>query len=187
MANAKDKINRNYILVGLLLLVGCFYPQPSKIDDIDLNTKTITLSHNAEFIKGSSRSGSFHRLWTNETKAAFKIDVSGGIASKWTPLDSLKRGDTLTIKYAGKKEADLGDHAKEIPIYFLQKAGKLYFDTNAYNQSQAAYEKRWFWITLICGLLLILRGLSIVKPKVAYVLVGLSLTAIIILRLLGMF
>jgi hypothetical protein len=50
-----------------------------------------TLSHNDEIIKGGSKGRSFHRLWTDETKAAFIIDVPGEIASKWKPLDSLKQ------------------------------------------------------------------------------------------------
>ena len=187
MTNTKDKINWYNVLVGLLLLTGYFYFHPPKVDDLDLNTKTITLSHNIEFIKGGSKARSFHRLSTDETKAAFIIDVSGENASKWKLLDSLKQGDTLTIKYAGKKEPDLGNSAKEIPIYFLQKVGKLYFDTNDYNQSKAATDKRWNWLMLIGGVLAILRGLTVVKSTVAYVLGGISLAVIIILRLLGVF
>ncbi len=187
MTKPIDKINWYYILVGLFLLFGYFYPKKTTIDDINLTTKTITLSHNIEFIKGNSKSNSFHRLWTNETKAAFTINVPGEIAAKCTLLDSLRKGDSLRIKYSSKREIDIEDATKEIPIYFLQKVDKLYFDTTAYNHSKADYERRRNLLMLIGGIFLTLRGLTIINSKIAYILAALSIVTIVVLKLLNKF
>jgi hypothetical protein len=187
MTKPKDKLNWFYVLLGLFMLAGYFYPKNTPIDDFDLKTKAITLSRDVEYIKGRRRSDSYHRLWTNETKAAFIIDVPGGMAAKWRPLDSLKHGDSLTIKYESIRDIDVGNGVKEIPIYFLQKADKLYFDTGAYNQSKIVYDKRWGWIFLIGGALLILRGLTVISSKTSYILGGLAFAVIVVLRLLNKF
>jgi hypothetical protein len=187
MATPKDKINWYYVLLGLFFLAGYIYPNNTAVDDIDLKSKIVTLSRDIEYIKGNRSNDSYHRLWTNESQAAFIIQVPGGMAAKWTPLDSLKHGDSLTIKYQSTREKDLWDQAKQIPIYFLQKGEKLYFDPTAYNQSQIVYDKRWGWIFLTGGTLFILRGLTLINSKTTYILGGISLAIIIALRVLGKF
>jgi hypothetical protein len=187
MTTSANKINWYFTVVGLFLLAGYFYPKKTTVSDIDLNSKTITLSHNIEFLKGGSRQSSFHRLWTNQTKAAFIIDVPGAIAAKRSALDSLQQSDTLTIKYFSERETDLKNGAKEIPIYFLQKADKLYFDTTAYNHAATAYNKRLNWIILIIGVLLTLNGLTIINMRTAFILAGISVAIIVVLRLLNKF
>ena len=152
-----------------------------------MNTTTITLSHDIQFIHGNSRSKSFHRLWTNETKAAFTIDAPGSIAAKWAVIDSLKKGDTLTIKYSAWQEKEVEDKSKEVPIYFLEKGDHLYFDTNAYNEANKAYDNRWNKLMLVGSVLLILRGLTIINSKTTYILAALSLATIIVLRILNKF
>jgi hypothetical protein len=187
MTTPKDKINWYYALLGLILIAGYFYPNNTKVDDSELKTKAITLSRDIEFIPRSRNSASFHRLWTNETSAAFIVKLPGEIAAKWRPLDSLKRGDSLTVKYLSSRENDLWDEASEVPVYYLQKAGKIYFDTPAYNQSKAAYNKRLGWLALIGGSLFILRGLTIINSKTSYILGGIAFVVIVVLRLLNRF
>jgi hypothetical protein len=187
MTIPKDKINWYYALIGLFFLVGHFYPKDTAIDEADLKKIKITLSQDIEYIKGRRGNNSFHRLWTTETKAAFIIDVPGGMAAKWRPLDSLKHGDSLTIKYESARDIDVGNGAKEIPIYFLQKGERLYFDTTSYNQSETVYSTRWSWIFLIGGALFILRGLTLINSKVSYIIGGLSFAVIVILRILNKF
>ena len=186
-STSKEKINWFYIIVGLFLLIGVFYFKGYKITESDLVTKKISLSRNIQNIHGNSRSASFYRLWANETKAAFKIDVPGGIASKWSPLDSLTKGDTLEIKYLLDNESELENSSKEIPIYSLQKSDRLYFDINDYNQSINLYDKRWNWITLILGGLLLLRGLKMISSKTSYIIGIISFSIIVILRILNLF
>jgi hypothetical protein len=187
MTKPKDKINWFYALLGLFFLAGYFYPNNTPIDDSDLKTKVITLSRDIEYISGHRSNNSYHRLWTNETKAAFKIEAPGGLAAKWKPLDSLKRGDSLTIKYVNASDIDVGNGVKEIPIYSLQKADRLYFDTAGYNQSKIVYDKRWGWIFLIGGALLTLRGLTVINSKTSYILGGIAFAIIVVLRILGKF
>ncbi|HEY4875849.1 MAG TPA: hypothetical protein VIH86_09775, partial [Puia sp.] len=143
MTTTKDKINWYYALIGLLFLAGYFYPTNTTVDGNDLKTKSVTLSRDIEYIKENRSSESYHRLWTNQSIAAFIIEVPGGMSAKWTPLDSLKHGDSLTIKYQSASDIDLWDVSKQIPIYFLQKGDRLYFDPAAYNQSQILHDKRW--------------------------------------------
>ena len=170
MTKGKSIHNRYYILVGAFFIIGFFYIKGESIRDNDLTEATITLKMNIEYRARGAGYESYHRIWANETKAAFKIEVPGGIAANWAPLDSLKQGDTLTIEYYSTHKDDLADASKEIPIYFLQKSGRTYFDPETYNQANIGYNNRWRWIFLCMGILSVVRGVAIFPKKVIYML-----------------
>jgi hypothetical protein len=183
---AKDKTNGRNLLLGLFFLIAYFFPSKAAVDERDLATATVTLSRDIVYIPGSG-SKSFHRLWTNETKAAFKIEVPGGMAARGVALDSLKQGDTLTIKYREGREKDFGSKAKEIPVYHLEKRGTLFFDAYRYNQAKADYDRRWKVIFLIGAVLCLLRGMALTSSKTSFILGGLAVATLIVLRLLDKF
>jgi hypothetical protein len=182
----KDKLSGRNLLLGLFFLIGYFFPSKAAVEERDLNTMTVTLSRDIVYI-GGAKSRSFHRLWTNETKAAFKIEVPGGMAAKGVPLDSLKRGDTLTIKYREGREKDFGNKAKEIPVYHLEKRGTLFFDAYRYNEAQADYDRRWKVIFLIGAVLCLLRGMALTSSKTSFILGALAVAVLIVLRLMDKF
>lgn len=182
----KDKLSGRNLLLGLFFGLAYFFPSRAAVDEQDLNTLTVTLSHDIVDIPHSG-GRSFHRLWTNETKAAFKIEVPGGMAAKGAPLDSLKQGDTLTIKYREGREKDFGNKAKEIPVYHLEKDGVLFFDAYRYNEAKADYDRRWKVIFLIGAVLCLLRGMALISSNTSFILGGLALVALIALRLLDKF
>ena len=183
---SKDKTNGGNLLLGLLFLLSYFLPSKAAVDEWSLATTMVTLSRDIVYIPGSG-SKSFHRLWTNETRAAFKIEVPGGMAAKGTPLDSLKRGDTLTIKYSNGSEKDFGNKAKDIPVYHLQKGNTLFFDADGYNEAAADYDQRWKVIFLIGAVLCGLRGLGLISSNMGFLLGGVAVAALITLRLLNKF
>ena len=184
--NSKNKINWYYILLGLLFIAGYCYPN-TIIEEADLNTKTITLYRDIELLKGGARDRPYHRFWTNETKAAFIIKVPGSIAAKPELLSSLMKGDTLTIKYFSADETEVNNKSKEIPIYFLKKGDHLYFDAASYNRANTIIDNRWNWLLLIGGILLTLRGTTIINSKTTYILAGISLVIIVVLRIINKF
>ena len=184
---SNNKTNWNYIIIGAILFCFVLYNKNKKISTSDFNSKVVSLKRNIEYIKGGSRSSSFYRLWTNETKAAFKVEVPGGIATSWNLSDSLREGDSLEVKYRSDRETDLLNKSKEIPIYFLQKSNTLYFDTDSYYKAKTVYDSRWNWIMLIMGGLLILRGTTIINSKTTYLIGVISALIIITLRILNKF
>ena len=184
----KEKINWYYILIGLFIIFLYFYSNDSPVNEVDLDTKIITLYRDIEFIKGrSGRYGPHHRIWSNESQAAFIIDSHAGTASSEEPLDSLRKGDTIKIKYYSSRENDLENKAKDISVYFLQKGKTIYFDTNMYNKVMENYQKRSNWLMTIGAVLLMLRGLTIIKSKTAYTIGGISFVIIISLIFLHRF
>lgn len=185
-AKQKDNNNGRNLLLGLLFLAGYFFPSKLAVDEGDLATTTVTLSRDIIYI-GGAKSRSFHRLWTNEAKAAFKIEVPGGMAAKGAPLDSLKRGDTLTIKYRVGREKEFGNKAKEIPVYHLEKSGTLFFTVDRYNEAKADYDRRWKVIFLIGAVICLLRGMALTSSKTSFILGALAVAVLIVLRLLDKF
>jgi hypothetical protein len=181
----KRKINGYFVVLGLLAVTTGFYLPAEKIEPADLTTATVTLAHNAEYSKSQWRGSSVYLLRTREARADFVIDVAGGIAANWKPLDSLRTGDTLSIQYARGEASELNDAAKEITIYSLQKASRLYFGVAEYNASSTRYGNKLAWFTWIAGVLLLLNGLTILKDKTTYILLGVFLGACILLRMIG--
>jgi hypothetical protein len=182
----QDKINWIYALLGACFLFGYFYRNDTPVDDSDLKTKSITLSRDIEHVTGHRSNNSYDRLETNETQASFIIEEAGGIAANWT-FRNLKKGDFLTLKYESARDVDLGNGANQIPVYFLQKGDKIYFDSTGYNQGKIIYNRRWGWIFLIGGALFILRGLTLTNQKVTWILGGISAAVILVLRFLNKF
>jgi hypothetical protein len=183
----KNKINWYYLIVGAVLLSGYFYLKDTGAAAGDLDQKTVTLKRDVEYMSTGSRSEPYYRLWVNETKAAFKIEVPGGIAAGWSSLDSLKRGDTLVIKYLSASDADLQDGSKELSVYSLERSGSSYFTTAAYNQANKGYTGRWRWIMLTMAVLLILRGTTILSERLTWILAAVCAGVILVLRVLNKF
>lgn len=182
----QDKINWFYALLGACFIFGYFYRNDTPVDDSDLKTKTITLSRDIEHVTGHRSNNSYDRLETNETQASFIIEEAGGIAANWT-FGNLKKGDSLTVKYESAREVDLGKEANQIPVYFLQKGTRIYFDSTGYNQGKIIFNRRWGWIFLIGGTLFILRGLTLTNSRNTWILGGISFAVILVLRFLGKF
>lgn len=185
-SSPKPKFNIYYLLVGTLFVILFAVAKRDPVTESDLTTKTVTLKKKPIYLNGRGASGgSYLRIWTNETKAAFKIEVPGAIAAGWASLDSLKRDDSITVKYWQSEKNELDNESAEIPVYHLQKGARLYFNSTAYNRAEKSYLARVKWYTLVTGLLLLLGGLAIVPENTFYVLGGIVAAVIIILRIIG--
>ncbi len=180
----KDKINWFYVILGLFFGLGFLWSDRKEIDESELVTKTIVVSHDIRKI-GGRRSKYEYRLWTNEYQCSFVIKTAGGIAADWNDLDNITKNDTLTIKIHNSRLSDMNKKSEDIPIYSLIKNNSLVYDIDSYNSSQKTLDKRWNVIFVIMSVLFILRGLIIISSKTAYVLAGLSAVIIITLRILN--
>lgn len=186
MTATKQKLNGPFIIVGLMAIAAGFYHQPENVVPTDLVTQTITLTRNPVYSKSRVGGSSCYELWTRETKACFIIDVAGAIAAKWARVDSLRSGDTLTIKYDRAQTAQLNDASGKIPIYHLEKGNQFYFGPADYYAANKHYANKLTWFAWIFGVLLLLNGLTILTDKATYLVGGIGLALAILLRLLGL-
>ncbi len=185
--DSKKQINWSTVLVALAAIAYYFYPQGKDLTPDDLSAKTVTLSLNMENIHNTHIHESYHRLWTNETKAAFTIASPGEVLTPDGALDSLKKGDTLTVKYYSADDNDLSNNDKEVPIYCLQKGKRVYFELNAYNKVQHAATGRFKVIALIGGILMLLYSFNVISKKVTWISAGAGIVLFVILRALDLF
>ena len=186
--DSKKEIKWTVVLLGLCLIGYYFYPQGTDLTPDDLSSKTVTLSSNVDMIHNSKRDGStYRRLWTKETQAAFTIASPGDVVAPDGSLDSLKKGDTLTIKYSSVHDIELNNGNKEIPIYYLQKGKRVYFELNAYNKAQDAATHRLKVIGMIAGILMLLYGFNVIDQKYAWITAGAGVVVFVILRALNLF
>jgi hypothetical protein len=183
----KKAINWRNVIIGVLAIGYFFYPQGSDLTTSDLNSKTVVLSINIETIHSTHRSTTYHRLWTKETKAAFTIASPGEVVAPDGSLDSLKKGDTLTVKYYHGDENKLNNGVKEIPIYYLQKGKRVYFELNSYNKAQDATTARYKLIALIAGIITLLNGFNVINKKLTWIIGGGAAAVVIILLCLNKF
>ena len=186
--DSKKEIKWSIVLIALGLIAYYFYPQDKDFTAADLSSKTVTLSSNIETIHSTRTGTSYHRLWTKETQAAFTIASPGDVVAPEGSLDSLKKGDSLTIKYATIHDNELNRHPfEEIPIYYLQKGKRVYFELNSYNKMQDAATVRYKVIAIIGGILLMLYGFNVISKKITWIAAGAGVALFIILRALDKF
>ena len=186
--DSKKEIKWYSALIALGLIGYYFYPQGKDLTPDDLRSKTVTLSSDVAMIHNSKRDGSTYRqLWTKETKAAFTIASPGDVVAPEGSLDSLKKGDTLNIKYSSVHDNELNDGVKEIPIYHLQKGKRVYFELSSYNKVQDAATGRFKVIAVILGLLLGLYGFNVISQKTAWITGGVGVVLFVIVRALNIF
>jgi hypothetical protein len=180
----KDKLNWFYIALGLFFGLGFLWADKKDLEASELETKTIVVSQDIQKIGG--RSNYEYRLWTKEYACSFVIKTAGGIAAQWDNLDNITKNDTLIIKIHHSRLADLNNKSEDIPIYSLVKNSKWVYDIDSYNKSQKNYDKRWNVIFILMSILFVLRGMTIISNKTAYILVGISAAIIITLRILNL-
>jgi hypothetical protein len=180
----KDKVNWFYLILGLFFCLAFLWTDKKDIIVSELETKTIVVRQDIRKIGGRTSKHEY-RLWTNEYQCSFVIKKAGCIAAHWDNIDNITKNDTLIIKVNKSRLSDLNKKSEDIPIYSLIKNNKYVYDTDSYNNSQKQYDKRWNVIYTIMGILFILRGLTIISSRTAYVLAGLSVAIIITIRLLN--
>jgi len=185
--DSKKGINWSIVLLGIGLIAYYFYQQGKDLTAKDLSTKTVTLSSNVVTIHSTRDGSSYRQLWTKEAKGAFTIASPGDVVAPDGSLDSLKKGDTLTIKYASIHDDELNTRFKEIPIYYLQKGKRVYFELNAYNKVQNAATVRIKVIAIIIGILMLLYGFNLVNKKFMWIAGGTGIVLFVILRALNWF
>ena len=185
MTTHKDKTNWFYLALGLLFILSFFLVDKSDIRENELETKTIIVSNDIQKT-GGRRSKFEYRLGSREYQCSFVIKAAGALAAKWTNIENTINNDTLTIKIHSSRLQDLSKQSEYIPIYSLIKNNKLVYDVDNYNISQKTIDRRWSLIFIVVGILFILRGLTIISSKTSYILSGLSIIAVITLRLLNM-
>jgi len=184
----KKEINWTIVLVALGLIAYYFFPQGKDLTPDDLSSKTVTLNSDVTMIHNSKRDGSTYRqLWTKEARAAFTIGSPGDVVAPEGSLDSFKKGDVLNIKYASVNDNDLNDGAGEVPIYYLQKGKRVYFDLDSYNKVQDAATHRFKVIAIITGILLLLYGFNVISQKTTWITAGAGVALFIILVALDKF
>lgn len=184
MTKKKNKVNWFYIILGLFFCLCFIWTDKKEIAENELETKTVVVSHNIIKI-GKNRSRNEYRIWTNEHQCSFIIKTAGGMAARWSNLDNITKNDTLIIKIHISRLTDLNKKFKDIAIYSLTKNNKSIYDIDSYNNSQKQLDKRWNITFIIMSILLILRGLSMISSKTAYILAAFSAVIIITLRFLN--
>jgi hypothetical protein len=184
MTEPKGKKNWFYLTLGMLFILSFLWTDKINIQENDLETRTIIVSHDIQYT-GGRRSKFEYRLGSTEYPCSFVIKSAGALAAKWTNLENTIKNDTLIIKIHTNRLQDLNKKTEDIPIYSLIKNNKLVYDTDGYNISQKTIDRRWSLIFIIIGILFILRGLTIISSKTSYILSGLSIIVMITLRLLN--
>ena len=185
--DSTKEIKWTTILIALGLIGYYFFPQGKDLTPDDLSSKTVTLSNNVAMIHNSKIDGrTYRQLWTKEAQVAFTIGSPGDVVAPEGSLDSLKKGDTLNIKYASVYDNDLNSSG-EVPIYYLQKGKRIYFELSSYNKVQDAATARIKVIAMVLGILLGLYGFNVISQKYTWIAGGAGVVVFIILRALNKF
>lgn len=184
MNKRNDKVNWFYIALGLFFISAFFWTDKPDINEYDLKSEVIILCQDIKKINGT-RTSYEYRLNTNKYDCSFIIETAGGMAAGWKNLDSLKKNDTLEIKYHSSRNIDLFEKGELIPIYTVIKDENIIYSLESYKKSQQTLDKRWKIIFLILGVLFILRGLTVISSKMSYIIAGIIIATIIALRFLN--
>ena len=181
----RQNIKWGLVAIGLFFIVCFFWSDKDDIDKNSLVTKTIILNKDIKKVIGN-RSRQAYYIYAYDYNCDFCILTPGGMAAKSRDnLDNIKTADTLTIKIHESRLADLQVKSEDVYIYSLEINGRPEFTVDDYNIAKQKYSRRWGIIFLVIGAIIMLRGLTLISNKTAFILGGLCFTIIITLRLLN--
>ena len=171
MLKEKSKIKFNALLIAAFFFGAAWFSYPkNRTPQHDLSRTKVTMSSKAEEMN-QGRVSSYYRFQTKQTQAAFVIRTPGANLMGGA-IDSLKNGDSLVIEYKHRHDIELQDPSVEIPVYYVEKAGKVYFNPTTFQQEDNFIDLRWTFVESAIGFIFLLNGLTRVRAVINWLIVA---------------
>lgn len=181
MKQNNDRINFSYIILGILIIFIGVYSTYDNVESSEL-VKISVLSNGKIVNISGKHSSNVYRINAQNYSCSFVIPKEGYTATKGHLIERISLNDSLEISIKRKDIIDL-DTKKEIQFYSLIRNNETIFLVSDYNTAISNYKNRWLKVCLIIGIILLLRGFTIISSNWTYIISIISFIIVIILRL----
>lgn len=177
----KSNFNWYFLLAGMLILYFGLANNQS-IDQSSLEKIRVELYKDITRVKGR-RSSVDYKFWTKEYKNQFNI-LNGSITrGKHEAIAELKGGEMVELYITTADLKKLSDGKEDIDIFGISQNGIHLMTTDEFRHNRNLYELRIKIFSVFIALMLILNGLTNIPKKINYLIIGVFMGAIIIMRM----
>lgn len=156
--------------------------QNSTFDQSELKEITVELNKDIINVKGR-RSSIDYKFWTKNYKNQFNI-LNGSItAGKHEAIANLKAGQKVDLLISSSDFGNLSEGKEDITIKGISLNGNPLMTKEEYYHNQKLYEIRLEIFSLFTSLMLLLNGLAKIPSKINYIISGIFIGAVIIMRI----
>ena len=182
MTKQKSNFNWYFLLAGILILYFGLTNNQS-INQSSLEKIRVELNKDITNVKGR-RSSVDYKFWTKEYKNQFNI-LNGSITrGKHEEIAELKSGQVVELYITTADLKNLSDGKEDIDIMGISQNGIPLMTTDEFYHNRDLYKVRLKIFSVFTGLMLILNGLTNIPKKINYIIIGIFIGAIIIMRML---
>ena len=180
----KQKSNTNwyFLLAGALILYFGLTNNQST-EQSELKKLTVELHNDITNVKGR-RSSVDYKFWTKEYKNQFNI-LNGSITrGKHQQIADLKGGQVVELYITTADLKNLSDGKEDIDVMGISQNGIPLMTTDEFYHNRDLYKVRLKIFSIFTALMLILNGLTNIPNKINYIIIGVFIGVIIIMRML---
>lgn len=183
MKKQQTNFNWYFILTGILILY--FGLTNNQQINKSSNVAKITVKLDKDIINVKGRTSSIdYKIWTKEYKNQFNI-LNGSInRNKYEAISELKSGQILKLYIKSSDLNNLLAGKEDIDIIGIRQNGISLMTPNEFYLNRNLYNVRIKIFSVFTALMLLLNGLTNIQKKINYIIIGVFIGAIIIMRIL---
>ncbi len=178
----KSKFNWYFLIAGILILYfGLSNNQSTK--QSELQKITVELYKDITNVKGR-RSSVDYKFWTKEYKNQFNI-LNGSITrGKHESIANLKGGQIVDLFITTSDLEKLSVGKEDITVRGINLYENSLMTTDEFYHNRELYRVRLKLFSVFTALMLMLNGLTNISKKLNYIIIGIFIGTIIIMRIL---
>ena len=183
MKKQQTNFNWYFILTGILILY--FGLTNNQQINKSSSVAKITVKLDKDIINVKGRTSSIdYKIWTKEYKNQFNI-LNGSInRNKYEAISELKSGQILKLYIKSSDLNNLLAGKEDIDIIGIRQNGISLMTPNEFYLNRNLYNVRIKIFSVFTALMLLLNGLTNIQKKINYIIIGVFIGAIIIMRIL---
>lgn len=175
------KSNRNwyFIFIGILML---YFGLSNNVTSKRTELQKITVELENDIASAKGRSTADYKFWTKTFKNRFNILNASVSKDKQDAVANLKKDQKVDLLIKSSDFQSLSEGKNEITVIGLSLNGNSLMTPDEFYDNREWYKIRQGLFALFLGFMLLLNGLAKIPQKINYILIGIFIAAIAIMR-----
>ncbi|WP_289057728.1 hypothetical protein [uncultured Flavobacterium sp.] len=179
MAKQKSNLNWYFIFTGILILyLSLSYNLTSK--KTELQEIRVELKNDIASAKG--RGTSDYKFWAKTFENRFNILNASVSKEKQDAVSNLKQGQKVDLLIKSSDLKKLSEGKEDVTVIGLSLNGNSLMTQDEFYHNRELYKIRQRTTAFFLAFMLFLNGLAKIPQKVNYIIIGVFIAAIIIMR-----
>ncbi|MBL7915544.1 MAG: hypothetical protein JNL49_10915 [Bacteroidia bacterium] len=181
MTKQKSNLNWYFLVVGIFILyISLTNNQTNR--ETELKKITVELYKDITLVKGRKSSVEY-KFWTKEYNNQFNI-LNGSISKgKHEAISNLKGGQLVDLYISPSEFENLSHETENITVEGISLNGIFLMTQAEFYRNRELYKFRLEIFSVFTALMLLLNGLIKIPKKINYIIIGVFIGSIIIMRI----